>query len=299
MNLQQLKVFAAVAQYKKMNIAAEKLYLTESAVSQTISRLERQHGIELFERLNKSIYITPAGEGLLFYARQMLDLDQEALDYLNQLRTSHHLRVGGTGIITSSLISRIISQLQEINCELILYNHTPTYTLTQIRNNKLDIAFVSDSIISVIDTDFVLLPFLHERGIVVCSRSHPFWDRGHISPNELRDQPFIVSDETGGFSTTLESYLLQNNIPVAVKGNCNDAVARKNMILHLPYLTFSSYGLCQDDIENGQLREIKLDGISFEQHFCLLHHKDKYLSPPLKKLIHICTNEISADKQED
>lgn len=294
MNLQHLKVFAAVAKYKKMNIAAEKLYLTESAVSQTISRLERQYGVELFERLNKSIYLTPAGEGLLFYAQQMLDFDREATEYLENLQAAHRLRIGGAGIMPSEFLKDVIDELRVFDekSELILYNHTPTYTLTLIRSNRLDIAFVSDAIVSVIDSDFILTPILKEKGILICGQEHPFYGRPSVTLEELRDQPFIVSDETGGFSTTLESCLMKNNIPVNVRGHCNDAVARKNMIYHLPYLAFSSYGLCKDDIESGLLHAIRLEGVSFEQNYCLLHHKDKHLSPLLSQFIHVCTDDI-------
>lgn len=294
MNLQHLKVFAAVAKYKKMNIAAEKLYLTESAVSQTISRLERQYNVQLFERLNKSIYLTPAGEGLLFYAQQLLDFDQEAVEYLENLQAEHRLRVGGSGIMPSEFLKDVIDEMHvyDNKCQLILYNHTPTYTLTLIRSNRLDIAFVSDSIVSAIDSDFILTPILKDQGILICGHEHPFYHRESILPEELRNQPFIVSDETGGFSTTLESFLLKKNISVDVKGHCNDAVARKNMIYHLPYLAFSSYGLCKDDIDNGILHAVRLEGEKFEQNYCLLHHKDKHLSPLLTQFIHACTDDI-------
>ena len=67
--LRQLKIFAAVAEYKKMNLAADKLYIAQPTVSQTIIDLEKEYDTMLFERHNKELKITASGLFLLDRAK--------------------------------------------------------------------------------------------------------------------------------------------------------------------------------------------------------------------------------------
>lgn len=73
MTLQQLRYAVAIADYKSMNQAAAKLFVTQPTLSNTIKDLEDEIHIAIFTRSNKGIIITPEGEEFLGYARQMLD----------------------------------------------------------------------------------------------------------------------------------------------------------------------------------------------------------------------------------
>ena len=70
------------------------------------------------------------------------------------------------------------------------------------------------------------------------------------------------------------------------------------MIYHLPYLAFSSYGICKDDIESGMLHAVWLKDVRFDQHYCLLHHKNKHLSPLLAEFIHVCSYDVPFQQDE-
>ncbi len=64
LNLNELRVFSRVYQKSSMTLAAQSLHLTQSGVSQHIASLERSLGVQLFDRLNKKLYPTPAGRNL-------------------------------------------------------------------------------------------------------------------------------------------------------------------------------------------------------------------------------------------
>lgn len=73
MTLQQLRYAVAIADHKSMNKAAAELFISQPSLSNTIKDLEDEIHIEIFERSNRGIVITPKGEEFLGYARQMLD----------------------------------------------------------------------------------------------------------------------------------------------------------------------------------------------------------------------------------
>lgn len=86
MELSQLEVFLAVAREKRFSRAAEKLFRTQSAVSQTIGKLEDELGEALFDRSSREGILTDAGQVLYEYAEKLLNLRSEAAESLAELR---------------------------------------------------------------------------------------------------------------------------------------------------------------------------------------------------------------------
>lgn len=86
MELSQLEVFLAVARERRFSRAAEKLYRTQSAVSQTIRKLEDELGEALFDRSSREGVLTDAGKVLFDYAEKLINLRSEATESLTELR---------------------------------------------------------------------------------------------------------------------------------------------------------------------------------------------------------------------
>src|SRR5438445_7296896 len=89
MDLAQLEVFLAVAREGRFSRAAEKLYRTQSAVSQTIRKLEEELGEPLFDRSSREGVLTDAGHVLQEYAEKLLNLRTDAQEALVELRELH------------------------------------------------------------------------------------------------------------------------------------------------------------------------------------------------------------------
>ena len=89
MELAQLEVFLAVARERRFSRAAEKLFRTQSAVSQTIRKLEDELGESLFDRSSREGVLTDAGQVLYEYAEKLLNLRSEASESLAELRELH------------------------------------------------------------------------------------------------------------------------------------------------------------------------------------------------------------------
>ena len=86
MELSQLEVFLSVARERRFSRAAEKLYRTQSAVSQTIRKLEDELGESLFDRSSREGVLTDAGQVLYEYAEKLLNLRRDAHESLVELR---------------------------------------------------------------------------------------------------------------------------------------------------------------------------------------------------------------------
>ena len=85
MDLKQLEYIVKIADENSITRAAERLYISQSGLNQQLLKLESELGIQLFHRSKNDLRLTEAGKVYVSYARQMLQLKQEAYDILNDM----------------------------------------------------------------------------------------------------------------------------------------------------------------------------------------------------------------------
>lgn len=116
MDLSQLEVFLSVAREGRFSRAAEKLYRTQSAVSQTIRKLEEELGEPLFDRSSREGVLTDAGRTLKEYAEKLLNLRNDAQEALVELR---ELQKGKLAIaaneFTALYLLRVLAEFRRLH----------------------------------------------------------------------------------------------------------------------------------------------------------------------------------------
>ncbi len=117
-----LKAFVAVADHRSFTRAAATLNRTQSAVSMQIKRLEDRLGVELFSRTKANVDMSAAGEGLLGYARRILNLNEEAIGRLAERKVEGIVRLGvmddyGTFILPP-LLANFLAAYPKIHVEM-------------------------------------------------------------------------------------------------------------------------------------------------------------------------------------
>lgn len=108
MTIRHLKIFLAVAEYKTMSAAAEKLYISQPTVSQAIRELEEHYHGLLFERLGKKLYLTEMGKILLARSRDLVQEFQRLDDSMVEQGKKMMLRLGSTLTVGTCLTPEII-----------------------------------------------------------------------------------------------------------------------------------------------------------------------------------------------
>lgn len=146
MNLRFVEAFVWVARLKSITRGAEKLCLTQSAVSNRVAALEQELGITLLDRRERGFKLTPAGARFLQYAERLLALQREMKTELGspeQLPLS--LRIGGIETALHTWLIPMVDQLKKSNpqLELELTIETTPVLVEQLRRGSLDLAFAA------------------------------------------------------------------------------------------------------------------------------------------------------------
>lgn len=145
MNTRQLTYFLEIAQKKNMNKAAESLYISQSSLSQYLSRLEGELGALLFYRTKGNLTLTPAGELYRTYAQKVLELEREMKRNVQALASPQSIRVGVNSIWANRLVTDITNQfhIEYPNVTIQVFEDNHKVMKHMINEEELDIAILA------------------------------------------------------------------------------------------------------------------------------------------------------------
>ena len=146
--LELYRVFREVAEAGNISLAAENLYLSQSAVSQSVKQLEQQLGTRLFLRSPRGVTLTEDGRLLFEYVRSAMGLLETGEDKLQQSRTlqAGTLVIGASDTVTKTyLVSRLEAFHQNYPAiQIRILNGTSQMVLDYLHAGQVDIAFASE-----------------------------------------------------------------------------------------------------------------------------------------------------------
>ncbi|MCD7101242.1 LysR family transcriptional regulator [Pseudoclavibacter sp. 13-3] len=191
-SIAQLVYFVHAAENGSMTAAADELYVAQSAVSTSISLLERRLGTTLFLRKRaKGLELTADGRELLIRARQILTSIRDAVDSVNPNALSGVLETACFKTLAPFYLPPIWARLSDA-CPTLQVKVTELScpeTLTALKDRRIDVALTYD----IIADAAVHFEVLQERPAYIgLASNHPLASRSAISLRELADEPFIL-----------------------------------------------------------------------------------------------------------
>ena len=120
MELQQLRLFIAAADTGSFTRGAERAFVSQPALSASISKLENELGTRLFVRNKRQVVLTPAGRKLLKRAKSIVGECAKAREELRQHDVQRHLRLGVINTLSIVWVARLIEQYRQANPDLQL-----------------------------------------------------------------------------------------------------------------------------------------------------------------------------------
>lgn len=194
MTIDQLACFLTVAECGSFTKAAEKLYITLSAVSKTIALMEDDLGVNLLIRNNRSVSLTPAGQLLQDRGTHVLSLFR---DLEGRVRRMGNIAYGTLSLYVPYLYSPEMIPIYRMMRERYPYINIdvqscePMSIGTAISNQHVDAGLTFSFSLPKDCGDILSIPLLEDRFYCVCAEDHPFSGRESISTKELLTMPLV------------------------------------------------------------------------------------------------------------
>jgi DNA-binding transcriptional LysR family regulator len=206
--LRHLEYFVAVAAELNFSRAAERIHVVQSALSASVAKLEKELGVELFDRSKRQIALTAAGEAFLAHAREVLHSAHRARTSVEAFRD----QLAGTvtlGTLMSWGTLNLPAALEEFRGAnpMVTVQLRQSITgsaghLTAIADGQMDLALVS---ISASASPLVALrELMREPMVFVCEASHPLANRRKVALADLAGHDFIQFPEGWGIRQRLD-----------------------------------------------------------------------------------------------
>lgn len=229
MELLQLKYFKSVAEAGKLTAAAESLYISPPALSASISRLERELGVKLFDRTNKSISLNKQGEIFLYYVNHVLmTLESARLEVVQSLaREGEHLSIAATSSnIWLDLISAFTLEYPQITI-----SHS-SVSLPQIREGDLPVKY--DFLLAaegdVQNGSLQSAELFDDQLAIMVHPGHPFASRNCVSLQEIINETVFAPVAEQSLRRMLDELLKMADITPKGFIECSYMV-RRTMVL--------------------------------------------------------------------
>jgi len=280
MNLQQLYYFRAIAEMEHYTKASDKLMVTQSSLSHSISDLEQELGIHLFVRQGRNVKLTKYGSLFLEYVVRSLDALEEGKTHLQDFISPEE------GTISISYISSLNEFIPFLVAQYFKdtgniknkfqFNPSPTVTIEEsLANGCADIAFST-----AIGND----QFSHHRigihkTVVIAHHTHPLAGQDHVRLSQLEGEKFI----TYNYECQLRYFIDEMFKSAGIYPRIISETTHDSIILASVAANFG-VAIIPEPLSplHSNVKVLPIAGPASERHIYMIVKKNRYISPCVK-----------------
>ncbi|WP_078577832.1 LysR family transcriptional regulator [Salipaludibacillus agaradhaerens] len=230
MSFIRFEIVATVIELGSFTATAEKLNMTQSAVSHAVASLESEWGVSLLIRdRKKGITLTDVGQKILPHIREVLkrmEVINQEVALVTNLETGI-IRVGTFASASSCLLPKLLAKFQKKhpNIEFKFFEGTYEEITEWLKSGIIDIGFV---VKDGSTQDFDVVPLIKDEMVVAYHPDHRFQLKETIDMHELIDESFIMP--TGMYQSHVEALFKEANIEPTILFEVHDCTTIANMV---------------------------------------------------------------------
>jgi DNA-binding transcriptional LysR family regulator len=285
--LRQLQVFLAVARDESVSQAARALAMSQSAASASLSDLERQFGVRLFDRLGKRLQLSDLGRALRPRAEAVLEQARDLERALEDRQDIGRLRIGATLTIGNHVVVPLMARLMREHpaAEVTLAVANTEEIARQVVNFEIDVGLIEGE---VEQPDLEVTPWRPDELVVFCAPAHPFARKRRLSDADLRRAAWIVRERGSGtrqaFDRAMRGLLPELQIALALQ---HTEAIKEAVAAGLGVGCVSRLAL-RDAFAAGTLHPCRVPHRDFRRQFFFLLHRQKHRSRGVLRWLDLC-----------
>ncbi|MBS3734621.1 MAG: LysR family transcriptional regulator [Phycisphaerae bacterium] len=217
MNIEVMKTFCDLVETGSFSKAAEANYISQSAVSQQLAKLERDFGAQLMNRGGGLVTATDAGQALYRGALEIIRRYEQLAGEVRSVADAIHgvLRVGtiySVGFyLLEPYVRRFLQDYPEVELHVEYTQWNRIYAA--VRSGEMNLGVVAEP---EAHRSIQLLPLADEQLVVVCSPDHRFARRKHLRPEELAGETFIGFEPGIPTRRRIDALLAEHGVSVNI-----------------------------------------------------------------------------------
>lgn len=302
MEFYQLEAFAMVVDCRSFSKAAEMLFLSQPTVSAHVKSLENKIGMPLLDRGKSDVTLTPAGETLYKYARDLLAMRSRALQDIVQSASmdTEQITIAASSVPCQYLLPQAAAQLEREHPGLtfVLKLENSRQVCEDVYNYRFALGVVGEPHAL---PRLKYIPLASDE-LVVAIPNRPEYshltEKDKLLPHDLENTRLLIREAGSGTRALFEAKMAEHgysldNLNISVFDN--QETIKQSLRQGFGITVISRY-VVEDYEEFGLLKLRSLDGISLERTFFLVYHEKRVLSPATERIKTFLVNYFSALK---
>lgn len=283
MDFRYLHTFIQVAESNSFTRAGEKLGYSQPTISFQIKQLERELGVQLFERIGHTVTLTKEGREALMYAQRICHLSQEMLrGAANEQEASGVIRLAMADSLCSPLIVKAFAQFRAEHPHISVHVTTAgTDTMFDLLgHNEVDLVCTLDN--HIYNTTYVISSEEKVGVHFVCAPDCPLAQMEQVTLNDLLDYPFLLTEKGMSYRRLLDEHLARSSTeihPILEMGNA-DLLCK--LVAENVGLSFLPDYVTEKAVQQKSVVRLQVEGFELELWKQVLYHRDKWISMPMQ-----------------
>lgn len=285
MELDELKVFLAVADSRSFTKAAAVTFRTQSAVSQAIRRLENDLGERLFDRSVKDGQLTEAGSVLADYARQMVRLVDEASAAVRELRDLKRGRVRvGSNEASMHVLVPIMGRLQVLHPRVLVdvQRMSSRQISGALADGTIDFGVLS---FDPKQSDLKFVPLGRDELVLLVPPSHALAKRRVASERDIADLPIVAHNDPSPARSRVLSHFEGLHEPLDIRVAMSSLDAIKHAVESGLGVAILPRRCAAGEIATARLAALELPHLRMRRELRLTYHGKRELSRAAKAFL--------------
>lgn len=256
MNLHHLKYFLVIVEEGSLSAASKKLLVGQPALSTQLKSFEKWLGVDLFKRTGKRLQITPYGEFVLKYAREISNLEQELLVNLQHADDmgKKELVLGAQESVPKTIIADAITKIKKIRpIRLKVFEGTGEELFASLTQGRIDF-FIGNFKPLNQGKEMYYLPLAKENVSVWSSKKYQSLKKGF--PKSLDGKPFILPGLQNPIRHDFEKVMMQQGIGFEISIEAQDTALQKELAARGEGLLLMGEDSVKSWVSSGRLIKI-------------------------------------------
>lgn len=286
--LEDMRVFATVVEQTSLNKAAERLNVSQPALSRRIAKLEAELEVTLFRRIGKRLELTPAGQLTYEFALELRRFHGGYLQKLNAFKSAESpvATIGASLTTLQTTLPELITAMTEKHPQLEIKAITGKSheIVTLVKERKVDFGLVGSA---VIDPSITSLPLFEDHLILVLPRTHYILERTQLAMSDLNGLPMILFAPGTWYRTHTDELFRKYKVQPDVRMEIDsfEAIIRLQSACRAGTLLPKSY-LREQLLEDNDLYLVRIPELEATKRTTSIIHGDPaWIAPATRYLI--------------
>ena len=287
-NFNQLRDFYQVGKNLNFSVAANKLYVSQPAVSAQIKLFEDYCNLKLLKKKGRKIYLTDEGEVLYNYAQKIFEYEREIENAIEDMRKLKRgiLRLGTTKTYARYFMSSLISTFHDAYPYIKINLDEGSsldmiHSLLDFRNELAIIAKIEEN------PDICFIPFSQEEVIVILFPYHKLARKKTISVRDIAREPIIMKEKGSGTRKLVTELFAKKSLAPNILMETSNTEFIKQLVMRGDGISLLVKAAVTAELSEKKLATVSMKGQKIFLNVSIAYHKDQHLSPPAQAFLNI------------